>query len=491
MERILIVDDENRDRKGIRHLIEKYNLPFDVCEAESGEAALQLLKEQKIDILLTDIRMPFMTGIDLAQQVRTLYPHIKTVIFSAYADFAYAQHAIRIGVDRYLLKPIDVNQFFETMNELREKNEDERQSNTVLNFLRLLSEHVTEELRDFFENEALFPIALCNFYLLLADSRLRIFDTDSRIEEKLKETLGMPFAFINLNEYQSLLLLGEGSFDVREPAEKVRGLLAETDRNITVAVSKKIADIDGVYSAYNQVEQALDAKFFGQRGTVVFAEPTAKSDDGLEEKIDLLIEEIKTCAEQKDSGGIKMRIRELFSLIQKNQSISSLYVKFLCSLIINYLIGGKSKTYLPEAQDYLFQIYKIDDIGQIQSLLLKLADSRYQADDSAGYGKRMVHHAIEIIHSEYHKEIGLEYVADRLGVSANYLSHVFKQATGEGFLKYVTSYRMNQAKRLLKNETVTVAEVAVKVGYISNSYFCSIFRRYTGQSPAQYRENQK
>lgn len=128
MLRALIVDDEGIERRGIAMLIERLMLPFEVVDADDGETALTLLRKERFDLLLTDIRMPFMDGLTLAHEARKLYPELYIIIFSAYADFSTAQRAMQDSVCRYLLKPVNVLEFNAVMREVAEKIQKDREA---------------------------------------------------------------------------------------------------------------------------------------------------------------------------------------------------------------------------------------------------------------------------------------------------------------------------------------------------------------------------
>ena len=128
MYKILIVDDKKIERSGIAMLIKNFNLPFETSEAENGCEALEYIKNNNVDVLFTDIRMPFIDGLDLIGQAKEIKPGIKSIIFSAYSDFEYAKRAIENKCDHYMLKPIDVDEFLEVMYKVVMEFEHKRQN---------------------------------------------------------------------------------------------------------------------------------------------------------------------------------------------------------------------------------------------------------------------------------------------------------------------------------------------------------------------------
>ncbi|HHY22698.1 MAG TPA: response regulator, partial [Clostridiaceae bacterium] len=146
MYRILIVDDEKIERNGIRLLINKYNLDLSVGEAENGETALEYISNNRVDILFTDIKMPFMDGLELARRAKLINPSLKIIIFSAYDEFEFAREAITLDVFYYILKPINVNEFLKTMSQVIEacKEEEKRKEKEVM----LLNAYQKEKIRE-------------------------------------------------------------------------------------------------------------------------------------------------------------------------------------------------------------------------------------------------------------------------------------------------------------------------------------------------------
>ena len=128
MYKILIADDKKIERSGIAMLIKNFNLPFETAEAENGYEALKYIENNPVDVLFTDIRMPFMDGLELIAKAKKLYPNIKSIIFSAYSDFEYAKKAIENKCDHYMLKPIDVDEFLEVMYKVVMEFEHKRQN---------------------------------------------------------------------------------------------------------------------------------------------------------------------------------------------------------------------------------------------------------------------------------------------------------------------------------------------------------------------------
>ncbi len=274
---ILIVDDEAIERDGIESLIKQWNLPFKTQKACNGQEAYSILQEQHQDILVTDIKMPFMGGLELCELARNLYPDIILIIFSAYNDFEFAKQAIKVRVDDYMLKPIILDEFHTLLNKII---------------------HV---------------------------------------------------------------------LDMREERDKKRKSLLNKYSNASFFQKEKI--IDDLFILNNN--QTLN--------------PSSENNDKNDKKV----------------------IADIINLIEQN----------------------------------------------------------------------------------YNKDIGLEWIAQKIYLSPGYISSLFKKETGKSVVQYITLCRMEKAKALLKNSNIKITDICQEVGYNNESYFCLLFRKYYGITANKMRED--
>ena len=215
--KILVVDDEEIEREGIQYLIEYYKLPLEVIQAENGVKALEIIKQNDIEVLFTDIKMPFMDGLTLANQAKLYNARLKVIIYSAYAEFEYAQKAIHINVTNYILKPINSNDFRKTMEEVvlncREEELDIINQNHIYsgyeNWLEYEKSHllfklINEKQLDETFDEGLFKsgINLSVHYsvLLLIDLRERYIEDKFEQFDRHIKSLGIPIEILHFNE---------------------------------------------------------------------------------------------------------------------------------------------------------------------------------------------------------------------------------------------------------------------------------------------------
>lgn len=216
--RILLVDDDSTERTGVRFLIEKLKLPLDIKEASNGKRALEVLKYAAIDILFTDVKMPYIDGLELSSIVKSQYPHIKIIIFSAYGEFDYAKRAMEANVVNYLLKPVDVAEFEKVLGDVisqcREDKYNAHQSNKrslavkKLHWINLLTGK--SQLRDEPALEKSIKGTLRDSHVVLAHietQREELGQNEPQILQVLDACISHPFEYINIYPNSSYLII--------------------------------------------------------------------------------------------------------------------------------------------------------------------------------------------------------------------------------------------------------------------------------------------
>ena len=229
---ILIVDDEKLERNGIKFLLKREQEEFNILEAGNGKDALGVLATHHVDILFSDVKMPYMNGLELARQVKEMYPDMELVIFSGYNDFSYAREALRYGVVDYVLKPVDPDEFKKTLDRVRknicvrmeEKQKQERRTDYLMKYF--LIEYLYKGTGETEERLMKFADAdsfLCrSVRMILVGAANGLFETEEEhFISSLREQLQREFYYINLNSNESLLLFTEKYTDYKTLAESM------------------------------------------------------------------------------------------------------------------------------------------------------------------------------------------------------------------------------------------------------------------------------
>lgn len=321
---ILIVDDEWIERDGIRSLVDASGFPMRAHEAENGEAALEALSRTPIDIMITDIRMPFMDGITLARRARERYAALKIVFYTAYGEFEYARQAIGVNASGYLLKPMSPDALYDLLKTL------------------------TEDI------------------------------------EKTRRKL---------------------PHDVTARAEAMR-------------------------------------------------------------------ERLKRAFKESDCAAAQVSGAELCAALCSLDSIPVPYLRYMAFELVK--AAG--------AEALARRAAEIGDVAGLSALIKALEFNMREAHPETEDRIRAY------IHEHYAEDMSLASVAARMRLSEGYLSSLFREKQGVGFVRYVTRVRMDHAKELLSGTDMNITQIASRVGYEGPSYFTQVFRGYTGMSPTEFRK---
>lgn len=273
MYRVLVVDDEKLERDGIRFLLSMEEGEWEIYEAANGKLALNELRKHPVDLMLTDIKMPHMDGLELSKKAREEYPDLEIIIFSGYGDFAFAQEAIRYGVTDYVLKPVDPDRFHDTIQkiqkEIASRKNKEQQSIKEKSFLQqyfLLGYIYSGDQERLKEAEGIVDFSVWEQWhcAILIESDEAFFDSASdEVPLEIREELRRSFFYLNLNGRQSLLLFKDVYCDYVLVAKNVYNLLKRLHPvRFHLAVSRRFDGYQELPEIMEQLEQQMEEKFY-------------------------------------------------------------------------------------------------------------------------------------------------------------------------------------------------------------------------------------
>lgn len=506
--KIVIVEDEIRIREGLARLLQKSDESYEVVgEAENGQDGLELITKVKPDVIITDIKMPVMDGLEMLTQLYNSGIHAKAIVLSAYSEFEYARQAMRLGVKEYLLKPIVLGEISESLQRVREelRLENEKPADVFGNqeqvFAGILTgtieidEQMPQKLKQYFEiPETAQYQGIC---LYLGD-RYEAEKDDARkeLENLLSERQNMKYLLVEM-EREKLLTILVYYDEKQEELErwvqywflqsrnkKVKGglgyisnlqlediktgmetLLGYMDWNISLG--------DGVMISYPKITRL-------QTYTCVY--PLE-----IENKMKLAV-----CTGQLEKiKNIFVDFKNYFvtEKIYCPREIKECYVRFLWAFMNTAKEVGILDYENLEQQKLLERIMgarTVEELNGVGEFFLS------QIRDS---GEEVLHLTVKraqsMIQEFYHTGITLEEIASRLNITPEYLGTRFHQEVGMTFSTYIKNYRIKKAKELLIGTNLKLYEISGRVGYSDAKYFSRVFREITGQLPAEYRKTYK
>lgn len=543
MLKIFLAEDEVVVRETIKRMIPWEELGFElVGEAADGEMALPLLIRQQPDLLITDIKMPFMDGLTLARLAKKEIPGLKVVILSGYDDFNYAKQAIGIGVEDYLLKPITKNALIERLSEIRSRYEHEKtQKEYYEKFQREMQAYEKNSSRDFFEALVGGSMDMMEVYKraeklgldIVAEAyNVLIFtmncdedfsrqrDEYSSWEAESLELLENFFAGhssamlfrSNIFSY-GVLLKGQRETieeNTRACVDEIRKILSRQDgrREWFLAVGQSVERLSQIQKSYHTASRAFSQRYLYDENILYYDEmetmehpggQAETEDNAYLQKVDVnalnpaILQKFLSNGLQEETENF---VKDYFyaigqepmeSLVFRNYVI--LNVRFS---VISFIKGLGCDTNEMESAD-------TEEV---------LAESGKNMESAIAYAKKMISQAIEIrdqnsgnknrsilktavdfIDSHYmDEEISLNTVANVANVSSNHFSALFSQNMGQTFIEYLTTLRMNKAKELLRCTGMRSSEIAGEIGYKDAHYFSYLFKKTQGMTPSDYRK---
>lgn len=543
MLKIFLAEDEVVVRETIKRMIPWEELGFElVGEAADGEMALPLLIRQQPDLLITDIKMPFMDGLTLARLAKKEIPGLKVVILSGYDDFNYAKQAIGIGVEDYLLKPITKNALIERLSEIRSRYEHEKtQKEYYEKFQREMQAYEKNSSRDFFEALVDGSMDMMEVYKraeklgldIVAEAyNVLIFtmncdedfsgqrDEYSSWEAESLELLenffaGHSSAMLFRSNIFSYGVLFKGQRETIEEntracVDEIRKILSRQDgrREWFLAVGQSVERLSQIQKSYHTASRAFSQRYLYDENILYYDEmetmehpggQAETEDNAYLQKVDVnalnpaILQKFLSNGLQEETENF---VKDYFyaigqepmeSLVFRNYVI--LNVRFS---VISFIKGLGCDTNEMESAD-------TEEV---------LAESGKNMESAIAYAKKMISQAIEIrdqnsgnknrsilktavdfIDSHYMEEdISLNTVANVANVSSNHFSALFSQNMGQTFIEYLTTLRMNKAKELLRCTGMRSSEIAGEIGYKDAHYFSYLFKKTQGMTPSDYRK---
>ena len=503
MYRILIVDDEKTERDCIRFLIQQTQLPLEIQEAEDGVSALQILKDWPADILLTDVQMPGMDGLELIHIALSLEPNLKPVIFSGYADFEYACTAIKLGVENYILKPVVPDELFKTLTSMihqldQEQNQKERLSIQQSFLLQHGLQQAISGTLDISQADPyiLEQIPSFQFMVLLDFPDSFLENNYSSFYDALRKDLFPGMESLNPAPAQALLFLRQSSADLALLARKLyRFIQNHFKTTCYLAVSFPLRQYSSLKKAFSALEQQMEQRFWVPDKPIFLPscdpEPMPhpeQVDDN--QQLGLIRQALSSANPDK----LQQSLDLLFSKYRLPANQSQIYVKFFFSSLLTNLYPylpsqAPDGTPTPTLDEMISSLYLQQDIENIIFQIQSCSDKIKKTFEVTQAGIRKEILTVEYyIAQNYGQDLSIETLASVVYLTPDYLSRLFKKTTGKSLSQYIRQFRMEKARELLLGSDKKVIQIGTEVGYPNYSYFCQSFREYFGNSPEKYRQ---
>ena len=489
---VLIVDDDRLVRFTIKSMLRDFlNDSTDIfLEATNGKEMVHICKDKKPDIVFADISMPYMNGLDAIAECKKKSPATQYVIVSGYSDFEYAQKGIRLGVSDYLLKPVDNERLRQVIEQIKKRLEEKKQEFNSRFQLQIM------EAFNYFaalgaEDDSEFVDQGCNyiaFFLYVKEGecvKKQSLDFQKEIVKKMK-ILGEEV--VSRKGHYAITNTAEGAICVIFNApEHVQDYILSYMKKICMTINSKFYSEqtknkeyfyyfrwikrEKMQEVYKETEK-MDSQmylFLDRHPGVIYEEDNLERGD-YEKEFLFQIEKLLEAWKRADGIACKEIINKIWRKYrEKNPEVDLKCLSEYCSVVCGCPISGQScKLFFQSFVENSEQMYC--GLGTEES--------------------DMIEQVKMYIQKNYMYDVSISQIAERFGLTANYLSTIFRRKTGEKFIDYLTRIRLEAAKKILvKNTSASVQDIALMVGYNSSRHFSALFQKQTGETPSVYRKS--
>lgn len=531
---ILLVDDETAVREGIRTRTpwERYNFCV-VGEAGNGIEALELIEELHPDVVVTDIRMPYMDGIELIQKIRVSHPTTTLVILSGYDEFTYAQQAMRYDVSEYVLKPVSVEDLCNLLKRLGKHLDEEIKRIQDQDRLNQAYQQALPLIREKFLVSLLTAVhpssdaaltakaAEYGFNLSKDEFLVAVIETDHVMEDPLqsmamfeiveqvlkKDEGGLLFQFEN----QIVIIFsshshGQDHYDsvfrkqTYRRAEQLLAYLQKYSFQAVLGMGNLVHSPSAIKMSYSQALTALNYSSCYPEQSLLFISdleklPIEEHQQQLEELKANVLVAVKLGSEEQVTEALNQLLGEQLASLSLHQMQALLLELAFVLQDLTHAYGHTLFSMAEEEGRNLFsELSTLSTLGKAKryftrlclAVRLLIAGQREQSHiQFIGQAKSLI--------AKHFTEpgFGLEEICEMIGVSPSYFSSTFKKEVGSSFVQYLTGLRMDRAKELLTKTEGKTYEIAQSVGFAEPNYFSFCFKRHVGLSPSQFRQGSR
>lgn len=531
--KMIIADDEYNVREGLRDIVpwEEMNVEI-IAVAADGQEALDLCRELKPDILLTDIRMPMMDGLETALKLQELQEQIRIIIISGVQDFNYVKTALHLHADGYILKPVKIPELQDTVNSVvasitlersREEQEQKLKQQLQENLPTLREKFLANLVQGMYKSgqEVKDKLAFFDLPLEMTGSwRAAVFKIDhydkaiERYSEEYKQLLS--FSIFNImeeivsrslncvtfamNENEFVVIFNQALLSPPQLLELCQSLIGSINRflkiDISAGIGNPVADLLGLHHTYYEACSAIEYKFFTGTNSILQISDFKTERAGWEfPLVDEERSKLFNFMKMGQQEEVTRKLNAIFEAVCSNRNTPVGYVQSICIELINqasktlFELGQNLDLIMDDFPSMFNEVYSKRDVSALQEMMHGFFHTLtgFFAQKHNQKNSLIIHKIKEIIAKSYMENLTVARLSEEVFLSPNYISLIFKQETGENITEYITKTRMDAAKELLKDADLKILEVAEMVGYENATYFSTVFKKFTGMHPQKYR----
>lgn len=507
MIRLIIVEDERVIRNGIKKHVAWKELGIgEVRTAVNADNAIEICENYKPDIIITDIRMPGMNGIELCNKFREAFPESQIIFMSGFSDKEYLMAGISLGAISYVEKPIDMEELSEAVKKaVHAVHKLDRQSTNALHSLVFSCEGQ--------EETGINPLSLVKlkknlkidetFFICTLESKQDVRDAlkfNRKCKEGIQARLPKKEIYfmadsIGNNRFVLLISLQHGINIIGEEmkpiiCEAILSVKEEND-NWFLGIGEEVSSIELLSKSYQSSLEALQSlSYKGWNDYATYSEKRTKYQSTMDE--DTKNRFYKALLDKNEAQAVGT-LKQIYDTLMENHAILNFHVRNLYFTLDNLITQIDKEHHLEEwKEEKLVNAQFLDQaktISEMQNYVLSHMKEVMEETEEEKKNNFLIKHVIEYINQNLdNKELCIKILAQEVYLTPTYLSNLFKKKTGRTIGQYLTDVRVKEAKKILKNPQLKLYQIAEMVGYEDANYFAKIFKKKTGMLPSEYRE---
>ncbi|NMO95465.1 response regulator [Paenibacillus lemnae] len=514
MYKVLLVDDEFMILDGISSVIEWEVLNTELIgTAQNGQQAMNIVRQNPPDIIITDIRMPGMDGLELVRTVHAIHPDIMFILLTGYSEFEYAKTAMQYGVKHYLLKPCSEESLSEAIGELVESRmiEDDKEAfvQSVRYGLERIKPYAKEQfLKEFLTNKTYgteewhYFGELFGFQFQSQQVRVLLFQIDGEHEYEhlfavkniTEDVFRNPMLSSTVSKH--VLILIEDTLTEPELFERIQSIRSIFTKYYNLDLTAALSDsgeLAQVRRLYKQTIDCLSHQFYLGKGSLITRRDISNSlDQGRQEDFSYDEEKLIMVIKAGHWDDAERELTQVFQRLSELRMDSAETKSYIIQLFMGIIRLGSSDR-IAEYLGRLTTVIESSTFQSVQELVMSIsrdiALERFERTRSQH--SQLVQSVVQIVHQRLHDEqLTLQMVSNEIYMNPDYVSKVFKREIGEKFTNYVMRLRMERALELLEQDNeIRISHLAEMAGFGGNSpYFSKVFKKHTGLSPSEYKQ---
>lgn len=515
MYKVLLADDESLDLEGMKTFVPWEELGLEVVDAvTNGFAACKVLESKDIDILVTDVNMPNMSGIELARKALEKSKEIRVIFVSGYQDFNYVKQALTLNACDYVLKPMDDSELIGSLVKVRDQlNREKERLHTEQTYkqmvpmmknelmLRLLGDSCQAGeldllIRQYGLDEISWPIRIIVLEVDEISGKAPDENTSRQDSEFIDQLVAVcddreARHIYKLNNRRIALFLEQSAMDGSHSwIDELKNCLSFS---ITGGIGEQADTHDQMSRSYKQALEALDSKMFNGKGRIIEFQDLHRSEIESTKSLNIQLDALFAAMSNYDLVLIYDELDALFQLAVRMKSKVSAqnFALFIVMRLHDYLRTLNEDLFQLLGLDLksLGIVHQFETIADLHAWLRRRIFELSELLHRKGQQKnrKLVNEMIDYVKQRLHDNVTLRDVAEHFSFSPNYLGSLFKEETGKNFSEFVITLRMNKACELLSHTKLKIYEIADQVGYRYLPYFSRQFRDTFGMTPLEYR----